>query len=277
VSPKLKASGSKLAITTRAETIYDVPLHPLLRNVIGRQNMFLLALVFFRGLSRGRSLFGKFGRRIALILLLSGGTFDLMTVAMYFMSKVHPVQKDPSSRSIKTSDGLTDLPEDFRGMALKLVDLQANGQHFDPSDLYTLFDMLPVVRSAEMVGKHYRGVIVHHGGLLSLVDATVVRLLALLAPSWASFQWGKHYTGHYVGHPLVLRVGNICIPVPIWGNVCNLDLSHRGCDAVATMVYDSHPWKDYFVKLGMRDGKNVLLGVWETHGALGGFFTLTEE
>jgi hypothetical protein len=164
------------------------------------------------------------------------------------------------------------LVKDIEGVEGKLMSLEANGQHFEPDVLYAVMDKLPTVRSSEMVGKHYRGVIVHHRGFLSLVDKTLVRLGKLVGA-----EWGKHYASHYVGHPLVLRKGSLCIPIPIWGNVCNLGMEYRGRDAVATMIYDSHPWKDYFVRLGARDGKDVLLGVWETHGALGGFFTLTEE
>merc|ERR1712093_547731 len=146
-----------------ARGIWDFPLHPLLRNVIGR---------------------------------LFACAFDFLTVLMYFMCKVHAAPKitEPMSKAR------------VQEMAGKLRDLEANGQSFDPVGLYALFDALPVVRSAEMVGMHYKGVIVHHGGLLSLVDKTLVRLGLLFG-----WRWGKHYATHYVGHPLVIRARNLCI------------------------------------------------------------------
>jgi hypothetical protein len=139
-----------------------------------------------------------------------------------------------------------------------------------------LFDSLPAIASADMLDKTWNGKIVRtNGSVLDLAEWIFVRPLAALG-----INWGKRYRTQHVGDPLLFRWANkVYFPVPLWGNVANVNISWRGVNT-ATMNYDHQPWRDFFRVLSQPtpqspDAPTVLLGVWTHKDRAGGWFTLT--
>jgi hypothetical protein len=143
---------------------------------------------------------------------------------------------------------------------------------YQEEDLVRLYDSLPAVTAFDdLIGHTWKGKILRtNASVLDIAEWLLARPLKLLG-----FNWGKRFRYADIGDPLVLRwLDRIYFPLPVWGNVCMIDVKWRGV-TTATMIYDRQPWKDYFRLLFRENGKLVLLGVWTHKHIAGGWFTLT--
>lgn len=143
---------------------------------------------------------------------------------------------------------------------------------YKEQDIVLLYDSLPEVNAFnDMIGHTWKGKILRtNSSVLDVAEWLLVRPLGLLG-----LKWGKRFRRQDVGDPLIVRWFNrFYFPLPIWGNVCMIDVRWRDVPT-ATMIYDRQPWKDYFRLLTKENGKVVLLGVWTHKHIAGGWFTLT--
>lgn len=156
--------------------------------------------------------------------------------------------------------------------AVKKEILEEQDVAYNEEDLVLLYDSLPAVSAHnDLIGRTWKGKILRtNASVLDIAEWGLVRVLQL-----AGFSWGKRFRTSEKGDPLLVRwLNRFYFPLPIWGNVCMIDVKWRGV-ATATMIYDHQPWKDYFRLLSKEDGKVVLLGVWTHKHIAGGWFTLT--
>jgi len=234
------AASLALAVLAMAQTpdsdgIKDLPVHPAIRNLLGR------LLVPF---------------------------MDPMTMFGCLFLKQYPVKQQQAA--------IEDMPRlrEVKAELFKEAALEGTGADFDGAELYELFDLLPPASSAEMLGKHYSARVFNGGGLLEFANRSTGPMRKVFHALGMDF--GKRYVDSFNGHPLGFYFGKLYFPFLFWGNVTMLNQEHRG-RTVACMTYDTHPYRDAFVRLGQQDGKDVLLGTWEVHGAAGGFFLLKEK
>ncbi|HMV45809.1 MAG TPA: DUF4334 domain-containing protein [Leptospiraceae bacterium] len=173
-------------------------------------------------------------------------------------------EKDFKSQKLEGSGrSLADIKNDI---------VSENDVAYKEADLVLLYDSLPEVSAYnDMIGNTWKGKILRtNASVLDVAEWLLVRPLGLLG-----LKWGKRFRQQDLGDPLIVRWFNrFYFPLPIWGNVCMIDVRWRDVPT-ATMIYDRQPWKDYFRLLHKENGKVVLLGVWTHKEIAGGWFTLT--
>jgi len=167
--------------------------------------------------------------------------------------------------------------QELKGTGRALADITADilaerDVVYDEEDLVLLYDSLPAIDANDvLIGNTWKGKILRRNrSVLDVGEWVLVRVLGLLG-----FKWGKRFREQDKGDPLIVRwLNRFYIPLPLWGNVCLIDIKWRGV-TTGTMVYDRQPWKDYFRMLSDEEGNVVLLGVWTHKHVAGGWFTLT--
>jgi len=190
----------------------------------------------------------------------------LINFACYLQLNGQPEWDSPTPPAIKNKCSEERLKE------IKMLILTKSDVRFCEEELIQVFDTLPPADRKDMIGKSYRGHIVHANCFLDVVDVVLVRPL-----SWLGFAWNKRYRTQHVGDPLLMSwKEKIFFPFPMWGNVGLTSIIFRDKHQ-ATMNYDHQPWQDYFRVLdsGNETGHRVYMGLWTAREKTGGWFTLT--